>query len=77
MNSLFLSSKKKNFIADTDEIIVNVFGTKSFYRDKAGLDLDLEKEKEEMLLLYLDNNSTSNRENNSTAQTTKSMDDET
>ena len=77
MDDLSLSSEKKNFIANVDEISVSTFGTKSFYSNKVSFNLDFEKEKEEMPLLYLDDNSTSNRENNCTAQTTKRAKDET
>ena len=45
-----------------DDMSVSNFGTKLFYRDKVSFELDLEKEKEEMPLLYLDNNSISERD---------------
>ena len=77
MDNLSLSSEKKNFIADIDEMSVSIFDTKLFYGDKVGFDLDFEKEKEEMPLLYLDDNSTSNSKNNWTVQTTKRIKDET
>ena len=77
MNHLSLSFKKKNFIANADEILVSTFGTKSFHRDKVEFDLDFKKEKEEMPLLHLDDDSTSDRENNCTIQTTQRAEDET
>ena len=46
MDNLSLSSEKKNFIADADEASVSIFGTKSFYWDKVGFDLNFENEKE-------------------------------
>ena len=66
MNNLSMPSKKKNFIADEDEILVSIFGAKSFYRDKVRFNLDLEKEKEEIPPLYLDNDSMSDWEGSST-----------
>ena len=69
LDNLFLSSKKKNFIASIDSISVSTFSTKLFYGDKAGFDLEFKKEKEEILPLCLDNGSTRNRENNCTTWT--------
>ena len=45
-----------------DDIPVSTFRTKLFYRDKVSFELDLEKEKEEMPLLYLDEDSISERD---------------
>ena len=66
MDNLSLSSEKKNFVADIDMISVSTFGTKSFYRDKVSFDLDFKKEKKDIPLLYLDIDSTSDREDNYT-----------
>ena len=68
---------KKDFVADKDDILVSTFSTKSFYSDKVSFYLDLEKEKEEMTPLHLDNDSTSDREINHTAQTTERTEEET
>ena len=67
MDNLFLSSNKRNFVAVEDNILVSTFRTKLFYRDKVSFELDLEKEKEEMLLLYLDKDSISERDAYNTA----------
>jgi hypothetical protein len=45
---------------------VSTFGTQLFYSDKVSFNLDLEKEKEEILPLCLDNNNISDREINCT-----------
>ena len=71
MDNLFLSSNKKNFVAAEDDMSVSTFGTKLFYRDKVNFELDLEKEKDEILPLYLDSNSASEREIHNTVQTTE------
>ena len=65
-----MSSGRKNFVAVEDDILVRIFGTKSFYSDKVSFDLALEKEKEEILLLCLDD-SASEREIHNTVQTAK------
>ena len=77
IDNLFLFSNKKNFIAEEDNISVSTFGTKLFYSDKVSFDLDLEKEKEEIPLLCLDDDSISEREINNTAQTTERAKEET
>ena len=77
MDNLSFFSNKKNFIAKEDDMSVSTFGIKSFYGDKVSFDLDLEKKKKEMLPLYLDNSSTSQKESNHTAQTTNRAKDKT
>ena len=75
MDNLSLSSDKKNFVVVEDDISVSTFRAKSFYRDKVSFELDLEKE--EISLLYLDNNSISDRNMDNTAHTTEETIEET
>ena len=58
-------------------MLVRTFGTKSFCSDKVSFDLDLEKKKEEILLLYLDDDSVSEREIHNTVQTTERTEEKT
>ena len=77
MNNLSLTHKKKNFTADADKILVSTFGNRSFYRDKIGFNLDLEKKMKEIHWLCLDDDSASDREGSFTSQTTESINNET
>ena len=56
---------------------MSTFGTKLFFGDKASFDLDLEKDKKKILLLHLDNDSTSKREVCNTVQATEETIEET
>ena len=58
-------------------MLVRTFGTKSLCSDKVSFDLDLEKKKEEILLLYLDDDSVSEREIHNTVQTTERTEEKT
>ena len=77
MDNLSLSYEKKNFVADSDKILVSTFDTKSFYRNKVGFNLVFKMEKEEILSLHLDNDSASDRKNNCTIQTAEKADNKT
>ena len=69
IDDLSLSIDKRNFAADVNKILVSIFSAKSFCREKEIFDLDKEKEKEVVILTCLEDNSTEDWEDNSTAQT--------
>ena len=76
MNDLSLSSDKENFLADIDKISVSTFGLKLFYGEKIIIDLDQEKEKEVVTPVHLEDDSISNQEDSSIAQTITCNNDE-
>ena len=49
MNNLFLSSDKKNFVAEEDNMSVSTFSKKSFFGNKVSFNLEIKND----ILFYL------------------------